>query len=316
MQKRLKRILSTVIWWLVATLMAGGGLGGCSYIPFLKKDKTKENKARILWQSGEQFVAIEKQDRPVGGLVKPNEHVSEISVDRIRSAFASIDLRLPDKDKSLSLFNEDEIRVLSEYITEGLALAGPDEDVTFAVIGNYVEALGFLKKRMVTTGRVFCQDGQLNIIFGDIHRELTATMGVPEDRRLYPFLPGSREGNEGKHVEGFLLPKKDGEIFAKMREDWVLFPIKSEALYNPNAVQEGATTASGEKEAAPAASRESRAPLPETRPSAPAGSYEKQAPVAKKSVEERLMILNELRNKKMITEEEYKAKRLDILNDL
>ncbi len=317
MQGNLKRILLPVVWWLVAVLMTTGGMGGCSYIPFLKKEKAQENKARILWQSGEQFVAIEKQDRPLGGDVKANEHVNEISVDRLRSALASIDLRLPDRDKSIALFNEDEYRILSEYIAEGLALAGPDEDVTFAVIGHYVEALGFLKKRMVTTGRVFCQDGQLNIIFGDVHRVLTATMGIAEDRRLHPFLPGSREGNEGKRMEGFLIPKKDGEIFAKLREDWVLFPIKGpDTLYNPNAAQEGGTTASGEKAAPPVASGERSTPVPETRSSAPAGSYEKQGPVAKKSVEERLMMLNELRNKKLITEEEYKAKRLDILNDL
>jgi hypothetical protein len=317
MQKNAKRILTLAIWWSVALLTATGGLGGCSYLPFMKSEKAKEKRVRILWQSGEQFVAIEKQDHPAGVTVKANEHVTEISVDRLRSAFASIDLRLKDSDKSIALFNDDELRIMSEYIAEGLALAGPDEDVTFAVIGHYVEALGFLKKRMVTSGRVFCQDGQLNIIFGDVHRVLTETMGVPEDRRLNPILPGLREGNTGKNMGGFLLPKKDGEIFAKMREDWILFPIKApENLNTPTAAQEGGASASGEKATVPAAGQESSAPVPDVKTPAPAGYREKQAPVAKKSVEERLMLLNELRNKKLITEEEYRAKRLDILNDL
>jgi len=35
-----------------------------------------------------------------------------------------------------------------------------------------------------------------------------------------------------------------------------------------------------------------------------------------KTVEERLEILNDLKNKKLITEEEYEKKRLDILKDL
>ena len=43
---------------------------------------------------------------------------------------------------------------------------------------------------------------------------------------------------------------------------------------------------------------------------------ERPAPAAKKGIEERLMILNDLRNKKLITDEEYRTKRMDILNDL
>jgi hypothetical protein len=291
----------------MTALAFAGGIGGCSYLPFMHSEKTeqKDEKAvRTLWKISEQYVAIVKQEHPTGVEVRPNERVAEISVDRLRIALASIDLRLPNTERSIALFNEDELRTLSEYIAEGLALAGPDEDVTFAIIGHYVESMGFLKKRMVTCGRVFFQDGQLNIIFGDVHRALSETMGIPEDRRLHPFMIGSRRGTEGVH-EGMLLPKPDGEIFAKLREDWVLFPLKSpENLPSP---QESGTSAPVTKEASPAQGQETGVAAPYTG---------KSAPVAKKSVEERLMILNELRNKKLISEEEYRAKRLEILNDL
>jgi hypothetical protein len=307
MDKRANRFMVRVAaFFMIAGLLAGG-VAGCSYIPFMhaaNAEQKEEKVVRTLWNAGEQYVAIEKQDRLAGIAVKGNEHVTEISVDRLRSALTSIDLRLRDKDKSIALFNEDEIRILSEYIAEGLALAGPDEDVTFVIIGHYVEALGFLKKRMVTAGRVFYQDGQLNIIFGDVHRTLTETLGISEDRRLKPFVMGSRSGTVGVH-EGMLLPKPGGEIFAKMREDWVFFPIK--APENLSTPQEIATPAPATKEAAPASAQDNGAPAPYTG---------KAAPAVKKSVEERLMILNELHNKKLISEEEFRAKKLDILNDL
>jgi hypothetical protein len=317
MDKWANRFMARLVCCFVTALMLAGGVAGCSYLPFIHhsdKAEQKEDKVvRTLWKSGEQYVAIEKQDRPSGITVKANEHVTEISVDRLRAALASIDLRLLSSDRSIALFNEEELRILSEYIAEGLALAGPDEDVTFAIIGHYVEVLGFLKKRMVTGGRVFFQDGQINIILGDVHRLLGETMGVPEDRRLHPFMIGSRSSTVGIH-EGMLLPKQGGEIFAKMREDWVLFPIKAPETSPPP--QETATPAPGTKEAAPAPGQDSGAPAPAIRTSTPAGYSEKPAPAFKKSVEERLLILNELRNKKLINEEEYRVKRLDILNDL
>jgi len=318
------RFMARALFCVIAAMLAAVGVTGCSYIPFMHADKggQKEEKAvRTLWTSGEQYVAIEKQDRQAGVTMKANEHLTEISVERIRIALESIDFRAQDKDKSISLFNEPELKILPEYIAEGLALAGPDEDVTFVIIGNYVESMGVLKKRMVTTGRLFCQDGQINIIFGDVHRILTEVMGIPEDRRLNPFLPGSRGGSVGK-VEGMLLPKQGGEIFAKTRSDWIVFPVQgSETTYTPPAarVESGAApgaapvAAPGARTMTPAAVRDTGgAAGQDLRPV----HRERPAPAAKKGIDERLMILNDLRNKKLITDEEYRTKRMDILNDL
>jgi len=318
--------MARALFCVIAAMLAAVGVTGCSYIPFMHADNggQKEEKAvRTLWTSGEQYVAIEKQDRQAGVTMKANEHLTEISVERIRIALESIDFRAQDKDKSISLFNEPELKILPEYIAEGLALAGPDEDVTFVIIGNYVESMGVLKKRMVTTGRVFCQDGQINIIFGDVHRILTEVMGIPEDRRLNPFLPGSRGGSVGK-VEGMLLPKQGGEIFAKTRSDWIVFPVQgSETPYTPPAarVESGAAPGIG---TAPVAAPGARTMTPATvRDTGGAAGQdlrpvyrERPAPAAKKGIDERLMILNDLRNKKLITDEEYRTKRMDILNDL
>jgi hypothetical protein len=325
------------------------------YIPFVPKKKPAETVVKKLWESGEQYVAIQKQESQTGVAVKPNQHISEISVERIRALLESMEIRQTTNDKNIALFNEQEIKILSEYIPVGLALAGPDEDVTFAVIGHYVEALGFLKKREVTTGRVFCQNGQINIIFGDVHRELKETMGRGEDRRLNPFQPGSRTASVG-YMDGAILPKQGAEMFNKIRQDWIVFqltPGEERALAAEErpmvrAANTGTLSpapsglASGEPEtAAP-----QQAPAPAVQYTAPAAApaYVPQAaaprygavpqytpqyygardargitalpPAAKKSYDERLIILNDLRNKRLITEQEYRDKRQQILDEL
>jgi hypothetical protein len=150
--------------------------------------------------------------------------------------------------------------------------------------------MGLLKERMVTTGRVFCRDGELDIIFGDVHRSVREN----EDRRLYPLLPGSRGTTTPR--EWRLAAKAGGETFEQKRPDWITFPLAAPP--------------------APAVAPPARESTGMEQKSAPAVSPAKPAPAGRKNAEERLMILNELHNKKLITDEEYRAKRLEILNEL
>jgi hypothetical protein len=283
--------------WVFRALLFGAlfGLAGCA------TTGSGESRARkTIWQQSDQYVRIEKQDSAAGLIVPANMHPTEISVDRLQSMLNSVELRFPGESKTVQLFNEDELKVLSENIHTGLASAGPDEDVTFAIIGHYVALMGFLKERMVTTGRVFCLDGHLNIIFGEVHRSVKEN----EDRRLHPFLPGSRV-TAARH-EWTLTAKPGMEGITMKRPDWVIFPIAGPTVLTP--VVAPATV--------PAAPQSSGSAGTEKKEVVPAGPREKPAISGKKSVEERLMILNELRNKKLITDEEYRAKRLEILNEL
>ena len=279
--------------WLTIALMvvAVGGAAGCATA---KNGAADGASTRAVWQAGEQFVKIERQDHPAGGTVPVNVHPADIPVDRLRYVLDSIVVVLPGKDSAEQLFNDDELKLLSEKIHKGLAAAGPHEDVTFAVIGHHAVLLGFLKQRMITTGRVFCQDGRINIIFGDILREVKEN----EDRRLYPFLSGSRSAGVSRELA--LSVKPERENFTMKRPDWVIFPIA------------GPVVSVG----APASPQSPASAGPGNRGVTPAETREKPAPAAGKSVEERLIILNDLRHKKLITDEEYRAKRLEILNGL
>jgi hypothetical protein len=251
---------------------------------------------RPIWKERDQFVEIEKQDRLAGSMPEANSHPTQVSAERLSSMLASIEVRMPGKNRTQVLFNPAGIKTLSENISQGLASAAPNEDVTFAYIGIYpVTALmSIVKEDQVTTGRVFVRDGQLNIIFGKLHDKVNER----EERRLNPYLPGSRDTVMPQEM--LLVARPGGESFTFKRPDWVVFPLVAPAvLVTPT--EEPAVEAPAPSVAAPIA---------------PGVSHQRPAPPAKKSVEERLTILKGLKEKGLITEEEFKAKRQEILNDL
>jgi hypothetical protein len=157
--------------------------------------------------------------------------------------------------------------------------------------------MGLGKEPKVTTGRIFIQEGRLNLILGIVQRDVNEY----EDRRLYPLVPGSRLKQAA--VASRITSMPGGVPFSMKRNDWLVFaragstqPIETSRPETPLPV-----------------SRESADQTP--RPREPQKAIERPAG-RPGSIEERLMILNELRNKGLITEEEYRTKRLEILNEL
>jgi len=247
---------------------------GCSTIKAITTGKDDKE----FFRSREQYVRIIKQDETKGVKPSPNDHPVLLESSQLRTALSSLEFVLPKKDKSSPVFEKPELDVLEKYLGIALEQAGPDEDVSFAVVGNYLAVYGLAKEQMSTSARVFYKDGKLNIIFGDIHAKYYANV----DRRVYPMAPGSRflsKNHEWKllsypYQEFYMGP--DGQ-----RRDWLVIDLAAMT----------ARAAMGEKEAA-------------------------TMPPHAKTVEERLKVLEELRAKKMITEDEYKTKRENILSDL
>ena len=239
-----------------------------------------DGPVRTVWQGREQFVAIEKQD-PHPGVAVANGHPVDIPVERLLDVLAAIDVRYPERGGEVPLFRGQELQVLGEAVHRGLASAGPDEDVTFAIIGQHAFLGGFLKERKVTAGRVFCRGGRLNIIFGDVLRDVKEN----EDRRLHPLRMGARSAAA---PQDWLLAAKPGSAgFSMERPDWITFPVAS-----PAAVP---------------------APPPKGGAAAPVVT---ETPSARPGIAERLMLLNELRDRRLITDEEYRGKRQQVLDGL
>jgi len=270
---------------LFAALLAGPA--GCAHTA----GRGGEAVARMVWQGRDQFVAIEKQD-PSPNNAAANEHPVDIPAGRLRDALATVDVSYPDQDGEVPLFHDQELQILGNAVSKGLASAGPDEDVTFAVIGQRALLDGFLKERKVTTGRVFCRKGRLNFIFGDVLRDVKEN----EDRRLHPLLMGSQSITP---PHDWALAAKPGSAgFTMERPDWITFPLappETPGAVSPLPPEVGAAARKPPGTVAPV--------LPGSAP-------------AKPGIAERLMLLNDLRGRRLITDEEYRRKRQQILDGL
>jgi hypothetical protein len=243
---------------------------------------SRASDIQYLWQSRDQFVALERQDTVSTGLAQPNDHPAELSLDRLTAILTSIDIRPAGGAKPEPLLTRPAVEALTPYLRQALQQASPNQDVTFAVIGLYSALSGLTKSPKVTTGRVFYKAGRLNIIVGLVQQEVRDR----DDRRLFPFTPGSRQ--KPSSGEWTLLTNTP-----LVRSDWMAF---GEEWQSP---------------VAPAAAVEQRLPATQTAPVPP----EKRNSDTR-SPADRLTTLNELKNKGLISEEEYRSKRLEIMNGL
>ncbi|WP_298273411.1 SHOCT domain-containing protein [Geobacter sp.] len=271
MKTRLSRTLLGVVGGL---LLAGMGLGGAVSVSAAER--------RPVWERQDQFVALEKQDVSDA----PNEHPARLSSQVLRQTLGALQVRL-EGGQPVPLFTEGELDVLGPELQKALELATPDDDVTFAMMGLHPTLLGFVKKPLLTTGRIFFRQEKLNLILGQVHEPVRES----DDRRLHPFVPGSRK--PAPHP-AWRVTTKGGELAqVDDRSDWLaLSLLPAEQVMSP---PETGTN----REAKPALA-------PRTSPPRPVG----------RSVEERLILLNDLKQKGLITEEEYRAKRLKILDEL
>lgn len=243
---------------------------------------SRASDVQYLWQSRDQFVALERQDTVSAGPAQPNDHPAELTLDRLTAILSSIDMRPTGGAKPEPLLTGPAVEALAPYLRQALQQATPNQDVTFAVIGLHSALHGLAKSPKVTTGRVFYKAGRLNIIVGLVQQEVRDR----DDRRLFPFTPGSRQ--KVSAGEWTLLANT-----SLVRRDWMAFGEEWQAPVVPAAVVE------------------QRLPLIQTAPAPP----EKRNSDTR-SPADRLTTLNELKNKGLISEEEYQAKRMEILNGI
>jgi hypothetical protein len=265
---------------------AAGRLAGltCAVLALLAfSSVSPASDVRYLWQSRDQFVALERLELAAA----VNDHPTEQTLERLSSILSSIVMRGPDGAKPEPVFTQQGVEILAPHLQQALRQASSGEDVTFAVIGLHSALFGFAKSPKVTTGRVFYKAGRLNVVFGCAQKDFNER----EDRRISPFIPGSRQ--KAAEGEWTLLPQTGRNGFSLVRKDWVTF---SDEWLAP---------------VAPAPVVEQKAPPVPAAPVQPV-----KTAIDPRKPSERLTILNELKDKGLITEEEYRGKRLEILNGL
>jgi hypothetical protein len=243
---------------------------------------TSANAKQRLW-SIREFSRVELVAREAGA--EANQHPAALQADVLRQLLAQV--QVVERGAAQALFATDELAELAGPLVQALGRAGPGDDVLLLSSARREGAM-FLAPTAVTA-RLFVQGGQLQLIVRDARFEFyDAYRGTHQPPR---FDFGSRTANGSASLRSAGATNR--------RADWLSIPLV------PVAVQASP--------AAPAA-----APAAVAAPAAPPPAA---APVARKpldaagaeDIERRLETLKRLRDKGLITEEEYQHKRKEIL---
>lgn len=264
-----------------STRIVGSGaqpayFGGRSTVVF---DPGAKNTTRVISQKEFGYVRLENIETGAG----PNDHPITIQAESVKAQLGGLEINRDGKREAI--FNEDDLNEIAAPIASALSAANPREDITFAVSGKHGKVM-WLTPNTVTTGRLFVKDGAINIIFNEIHGDFETqffTRGV-----LRPFLPGAR----AQASAAVTLTSANANHRAANRRDWIL--LAQNAVPTPSAPPSKITVASPPTATAPA-------PIDDAR---------------HQEIERRLSTLKRLKDKGLISEQEYIGRQREILKEL
>ena len=283
----------------------------------------------VLWKSGSNlYIKLTDQDKSKKAATPPNQHPVQLNTNQVTSALEGLEAWSGGgffKKKQLrTLFSLQQARLLGQYISAGLSRARPDQDIVF-VLARSEKKYFVLQNTGYTGGRVFYLDGKLHLIIGDFDHEgdrfretVERSHGVTETKQY--FKHGRRAKSTG--FKGPIVARAGVEVHedgGKTRRDWVEIDLEQAASVYlaekaEQAPQETPTSAAMQAEAARMARerREMRLELAKMRQEMKSSNGES----SEQTIEQRLLTLQDLRDKELISAEEYQQKREQILGEI
>jgi len=282
----------------------------------------------VYWKSGlYSYFKYEKQDSNRFG---QNDHPVKLKVDDIANSLKALEFtekKVFTGETIKSVFTISQINLLGKQLANGLKNANPGQDIIFVLTGSNPKLL-LLRQKYFITGRAFYKDGKLNLIIGDYlllrNDELERVFDPGDNRAVsYGFNFGSRSRQSNKFKGTILtVPGFENKKTAKkFRHDWFMLDVELaakaylaeiEAIKNPTSrndrqLQIEAAKLSRER-------REMRAEMARMRKEMK--NINSGTGSSSKTTEERITTLDQLLTKELITQEEYDARRKEILNDI
>ena len=232
----------------------------------------------VVWQGKYGFVRIEEAETAAR-----SDHPVSLTPEQIRFFFSHLQMQEKNADP-IPVFTQAELNMLANPVSLALSEATPDQDVTF-VVADKRGRFHLVGNRVATSGRVFYRSGRLNVIFGEVHAAFEDQFRATGYMR--PFKLGSRAERRLPSVISSADDAMQGRTEA-LREDW----IRVEPSYLTR--------------------NDGKAVLPATPSTTPTS-----VPIAKdyEDLEKRLESLQRLRERNLITEEEFQQKRSAILGE-
>ena len=271
----------------------------------------------IIWQAGaNEIIKYIDQDTPSPG---KNDHPVVLQEKQINIILQSIKFPQqeddPVKEKEFkSVFTDQQANLLGRYLEQGLKEAKPDQDITF-VLEKSIKRSSILKPALYfVAGRVFYKDNQLNIIIGDYDRLRNEAFEAVNDPTGTGHIHYSFDYGERSKPSRFkkAIVSINGIEYKQLnsirRDDWLVIDVNvaSKAIEHMAKIQKMDEMANKRKELMEVLGSEDIIHIDAI------NSPEK----ATHSLEDRLTELKHLRNKDLITDEEYVQKRKQILDDL
>ncbi len=134
---------------------------------------------KTIWERDGEYVRLIDRGSARGAR---NNHPAKITPQTLTTILASLKVapenKKPDDtvvnielNKAISLFSPAATQRFGKALAAAFRRAGPDQDIVFQGKDN-TSLVGFLKKPVHTTGRVFWKNRRLNIIFGSVHKSI------------------------------------------------------------------------------------------------------------------------------------------------
>jgi hypothetical protein len=272
----------------------------------------------VIWEAGKNvFIKYAELDNSNFG---DNDHPVVLKVEEISKALDSLKILEDDASDSdqeqQSVFTADQVDVLSQNLVKGLAKAEPNQDINFALEKSFSRSFGLKAKRLFVAGRAFYKDERLNIIIGDYDRAADEGFEAAYDPThvgivRYHFDHGRRT----KSSKGFKKPiitvqgVENKQLKETRRSDWLLIDLKS-------ASEASDLRAKMQKTEEQVRKREELKELLGSEEASPGRPVAAVPAAPSRSFEDRLNALNRLKDKGLISDEEYAMKRKQILDEL
>lgn len=209
-----------------------------------------------------------------------------LSVEALKNALASLEYKAGQNVKPL--LDEPAAENLARGIVTAMAAASPEQDAIFMIISK--EGSGIFAPMFGNSGRVFMDERGLNLIMGEAHIDFLGSYRATRMVRPFEFGSRSRPSRVALSANGLL----------QARNDWVVIPLAAGDGVNPAQHSANPLRLSPEKYTAD-----------DVRSKPISSAHDQQYYVVQ---EERMKGLKRLRDQNLISEEEYQAKRKEILD--
>jgi hypothetical protein len=250
------------------------------------------------WSEADDFARLEAVNAN-------NQHPYSIAPDQLKNLLLRFYKHEDGKDPA-PYFTEDEATRMSKQLAAQLSHAHAGDDVLFG--SSWRPGLFLLTLRQLNAGRIFIDNGQLNLLVGTCNDGQDVSY-FEAHAKVKPLNYGSRiKPVSNLNCE---LIAGNGAERVENRPDWLRVSLNTSAApsFFPQATQQPTP--------APIAAPVVQAPAPVAprAPVAAAPAPTMPEPPASKA-EQRLMMLKRLHDSGLITDEEYKEKRASAVKDL